>query len=156
MTTDRGRRASDGTVWQLIEQNDQKHEEGHKRLRGSVRELEDRVDQCDKLQVALEHRVTALETKPADVLKLSFSTPVVAFIVANVLTMAAGMWAVTYSLRSDVSVILAKQAAQETMQAERSAATQKAIDNTDRRLELYRIQIQELRDAVLDLKRSKP
>ena len=144
---------------------DERHDDGHQRLRQDLRDLDRRTDDALKIQQAHEHRLTVVEQTPPpspDILKLRFSPPVVVFIVTTFLAVAGGMWTSTYSLRNDVASIITRMAAREqidlaqaTLQTERSATMQKAIDSAERTLKLQQLQIQELTNAVLDLKRGR-
>jgi hypothetical protein len=159
------RRKGYGVLLQLVRDHHTHAEEGHYRLRTSHRDLEGRLSVIEAAHNEMALKLTRIEATPApvpDVLKLTFSPPVVVFIVSTFVAVAGGMWTSTYSLRNDVSNLVNQNmtrdkvdAAQATLQAERSAAMQKAIDSSERTLKLQQIQIQELTNAVLDLKRSR-
>lgn len=83
-----------GVVLQMVQQNDEKHEAGHQRLRNDYRELEDRL-------VALEDVVTRLKVKsdqPTDVSTLVMSTKQVVGVVIFCCGVSGGLWAMNYKL----------------------------------------------------------
>lgn len=159
------RRGGYAPLLQLVRDHHTQSEDGHRRLRLDWRELDGRLAILEGSYPEIATRLTRIESTPQpipDVLKLTFSPPVVAFIVSMFLAVAGGMWTSTYSLRNDVSSLITQNqardkvdTAQASLQGERAAAMQKAIDSAERTLKLQQIQIQELMNAVLDLKRSR-
>lgn len=153
------RRGGQAAVLQLVDAHRKDAEHGHRRLRDDWRGHEARLDSLEAFQQETEVHLVRLDNSPApDVSKLKFPLQTVVLIVS----ICFGMWATTYGLRSDVRDILTQMAAKkdndaikETLQNERAAALRAAIDGTEKQLKLQQIQIQELTNAVLDLKRSQ-
>lgn len=123
----------------LVEQNDEKHEDGHKRLRVDYRELDARITKLEASQAANETHFTKIDTTPTDVSQLHFTPQIVLLIVTTCLTVAGGMWASTYGLRSDVRDILTRMNNQATLdqmqirlQDERSSALKADIEEEKR------------------------
>lgn len=94
----------------MVEQNDQKNEDAHKRLRSDVRELEETVHEMHQALMALSSRVAVMAAEPPpDATSLRFPLPLVATIVAGFLSIGFGM----YQFRADVVARLEAQAASE-------------------------------------------
>ncbi len=123
-----------GALQQQIEQNDEKHEDAHKRIRLDIRELERRVDDGEREHRKLVEKVTRMESTPTDVMKLQFTSRTVAVIVAGALGLASAQWALNASLRSDVLRAIDGQS--------------KVIESMQRRQELQQFEIQRLSEAI--------
>lgn len=155
-----------GVLLQMVSQNDQKHDDAHKRLRVSFRELEDRIESnFEYLRdgfMANRARMDALEKQagmPVDVTKLVLTPRVVVAIVVASLTLAGGIWASTAGLRSDVRDILTRMEAQTAtyesvakLQEVQSNALKTAVDDMKRRQELQQYEIQQLKEVILGRK----
>ncbi len=107
-----------GVLLQLVEQNDEKHEDGHRRLRQDWRELERRVVTLESAQHAASLHFAKLDNTRVDVTALQFGTKTVIGIVAICLGLAAGQWAVVVSVSSLTSKVDAMQRRQELQQYE--------------------------------------
>lgn len=83
-----------GTLHQMVQQNHTDAEDGHKRLRGDVRDVEQRLLALERMQQTHTLQIA----KPTEVGNLRVPLPMVATIVAGFLMLGAGMWA----FRSDV------------------------------------------------------
>ena len=66
-----------GALLQMIQQNDDKHEDGHARLRGDYRSIEGRVVSLEAARVASDLRLASYIATPIDIGKINFTTPVV-------------------------------------------------------------------------------
>ncbi len=81
-----------GALQQVVEQNDDKNEEAHKRLRTDLREAEERLHTMDIRMRELEGKVTLLvAAPPPDVMTLRFPLPIVIGIAAGFLTIGGGI-----------------------------------------------------------------
>ncbi len=99
VTPDRRMAISNGALHQMVEQNDEKHEAGHERLRQDYRSLERRLTSTEESQSAMMRRLDKLELAPApELANLRVPLPMVATIVIGFLAIGAGMW----SFRSDM------------------------------------------------------
>jgi hypothetical protein len=141
---------------QMAEQHYEVLEAGHHRLRADFRDMERRLDTLDDAQAKMAVHVTQLDTKPIQATELHFTPAVVLTIVSLSLSIAGGMWASTYGLRSDVRDILTSMAASANMERvttklndERAQQTAKTIETIDKKLELQRLKIESLNDIVL-------
>jgi hypothetical protein len=109
--TDR-RRINYAGLLELLQHTDEKHDEAHKRLRESYRELDQRLDDGLRLLADKQHasntRLTEMATTPVDVTKLVLTPRIVASVVAIVLAISGAMWAQNAGLRSDVRDILTR------------------------------------------------
>ena len=131
----------------MLEQNDEKHEAGHGRLRRDLRELELQVDQgfqsLRDSHATLRQKIASMETTPVDAGKLVMTPRIVATVVAMSISVFGGIWASTYGLRSDVRDILTRMEYQTKTQDERADAQREAIKEIRNRLELYKIELQQ-------------
>ncbi len=88
-----------GALLQMMEQNDEKHEAGHERLRQDYRSLERRHTSAEDSLGSMQRRLDKLELAPPPELgNLRVPLPMVATIVFGFLAIGTGMW----SFRSDV------------------------------------------------------
>lgn len=148
---------------EMVQRNDEKHEEGHARLRGDLRSLESRIVSLETARAetgaqmrVLESTVKRMATDPTDVTRLKFSPSIVVSILVACLTVAGGMWGSTYGLRSDVRDILTQMAANKSLDAsnaklieERAAALNRTIDMIEKKQELQRLELQSLKETIL-------
>lgn len=134
---------------QMVQQNDEKHDEQHQRLRDEVRKLEARLDTLARSDAAHTLDIDRLDKRPTDVSKLLFTPQLVVAIVTIAMSIAGGMYASTYGLRSDVRDILTRADAQAKIQDERASTLRNSIDEMKRRVELQQFQIGELRDMIV-------
>ncbi len=91
---------SHGALLQMVEQNDDKHEHGHRRLRDDWRALERRVLGLENAAVGTSLHLVKLENSRVDVTSLQFGTKTVIAVVTICLALAAGQWAVVVSVSS--------------------------------------------------------
>lgn len=105
-----GRRDEDtptnGILYQIIQDNDRKHAEGHQRLRADILDMEARIARTEAAVAAAVNAITRIETKPVDAASLIFSTQSVIAIVIGVLSIVGGSWLVNWPARNDISAIL--------------------------------------------------
>lgn len=103
------------------------------------------------------------EVRSTDVMKLSFPLQFVFVIVSAFLTVAGGMWASTYGLRSDVRDILTRMEYQAKLDdrdakiaEERAEAQRESIKEIRNRLELYKIELQQqIKDSTAPPQRGR-
>lgn len=88
-----------GALLQMVEQNDEKHEAGHERLRHDFRSLERRLQSSEEGHAAMLRRLDSLEHAPPPELgNLRVPFPMLVTIVVGFLALGAGLW----SFRSDM------------------------------------------------------
>lgn len=139
---------------QMIQQNDAKAEDSHTRLRETMREHEGWLARLERTLNEQAAAITLINATPVEAAQLHFSPSVVLAIVTICLTVATGMWASTYGLRSDVRDILTKQDSATKLQDERSQNLHEAIEAVKRRQELQQIELQELKSGMASLTRA--
>jgi hypothetical protein len=94
-----------GALQQMVEQNDDKNEEAHKRLRGDLRTAEDKIYDYERRLAALAMQITRLEqAPPPDVSSLRFPLPIVVAVAAGFITIGAGI----YKAQADVQAFHAE------------------------------------------------
>ncbi len=141
VTGDRRVGISIGALHQMVEQNDEKAESGHERLRQDYRSLERRVETAEKQHVSLVEKVTRMELTPTDVTKLKFAPSTVVAIVTLALGMGAAQWRLNEGLKSELLTAITAQS--------------KVIEAMQRRQELQQYEIQRLSEAVIKIGGSK-
>ncbi len=147
---------SRGAVFQMIAQNDEKHDEGHARLRKDLRTVDERVEELETEHTKLASRVLKMESAPPEVAQLRFSPAIVVFIVTTAVSISGGIWASTAGLREHMISIDARLATQaETEKAnaklldERAATLRDAVAAIQRQQQLQAYEIQALKEAML-------
>jgi len=150
-------------IMQMIDQIDQKHEEGHKRLREDLRELIIQHDNLLNASQALRDRTIAnenllekLRETPPNVENVIMTPRVLVAIVVFTMTVVGGVWSSTYGLRSDVRDILTRMEAQKLavdsaakLQEVQATSLRTAVDDMKRRQELQQYEIQNLKEVIL-------
>lgn len=151
---------SNDALHQMVSQNHEMAEEGHGRLRGDYRDLARRVGLLETSHIDSALHIAKMESTPTEVTELRFTPTIVLSIVTVCLTIAGGMWASTYGLRSDVRDILTHMSAQvdleksnTKLQDERAIVLTKTIDTIDKKQELQRLKLEALTETVLKLQR---
>lgn len=146
----------DSAVWQAIDDLHTRAEEGHRRLRESLRELEDDLAAIRTAQLEDHNTVVVLSRTPIDLSKATLPPRLVVWTMGGVLTVALSFWASTSGLRSDVRDILTTQTAQveitrqvARLTDERNAALKDAIADVRRAYEEQRVQLETLTKMVL-------
>jgi len=136
----KGRRGSDAIWAQMLQQNDDKHEEAHRRLRADHRELESHVE-------ALKIKVTAVEAaldqlrndlhnvrnEPIDVGLIVFNPKMVFAIVGLVVSILGGTWFINQPIVSRLDRF-----------EERMSSQKDVIDGLTKAMEMRRLEIQTL------------
>ncbi len=147
---------SSAAIHAQIEQIDEKHEEGHSRLRSDIRDLAQRVEKLEESRSVYTRRLDKIEITPQEAAKLKFSPGVVLVIVTTLLSLAGGQWASTYGLRSDVRDILTRMAMQaevdkgkDKVLEERARIQSDAISELKRLQQLNQYEIQGLKEAIM-------
>jgi hypothetical protein len=135
-----------GVLLQMVQQNDDKHEAGHHRLRTDYRALEQRVVMLEAARVAGEMRFTKIESTPPDVTKLQFSPRTVVAIVGACVALAAGQWGLNTRLEGNVKAMIDQNS---RVQDERYASMQKTIDGLKNRMELSQIELNTFKENLL-------
>lgn len=127
---------------QRIEQLEASRDDSSRRLHLEIDDLRRRLDAWPQRDIAVEN--------------IRFPPRVVVGIVASVLTIALGMYASTYGLRSDVRDILTTMASQKELadrdrrDLDRQYETlSKAIDTIDKQQKLQALETQTLKEMVL-------
>jgi hypothetical protein len=115
-------------VVQMVEQIDEKHEDGHRRLRQDLRAIEARLILFEAQLTDLRTKVTRMEAAPLDVSNLRLSPSLVIAVIMTVITLVGGFWTI-----------------------------KDAIGDLKKGQELQRIQIESLAKTVISLQpRSAP
>lgn len=124
-----------GMLLQMLQDNDDKHEDAHKRIRADIRGLELEVDDIRKRAHEQSGTITTMRATKTDVTNLSFSPRTVVAIVCICAGLASGQWALNQTLRQDV--LKSVDSLKDT------------INELKRRQELQQYEIQGLKEEVL-------
>lgn len=127
--------------------------------------ISERLDRLEALvatyAAANDIRLTRMDTNPVDVEKIRFPPRVVMALVLGIMSVVGGMYASTYGLRSDVRNILTTmenqkrvEEIQQKLSDKQAESLNKAIDAIDKRQQLQQIEIQELKEMVLQARRQ--
>lgn len=134
-----------GVVLQMVSQNHEMAEAGHKRLRGDHEELEHRVDAMDAVLSTLRLRVEGIAAKPTDISTATIPAKLLIAILVGSLTIAGAIWR-TGDRVDDLSQKLAAESELRKIQAATFTAT---IEDVRKEMKLYEIKTDELKDAML-------
>ena len=146
------RREDDRTlILQMIQQNDDKHEDAHTRMRADQRALEAEMRALTQKTAALELTVTqslltlkAATEGPVDVGKIMFNPKMVLGIVGLVASIVTGNWLTNQPIREQL-----------VRQEERWQAVQTSVDDLKRQMEMRRLEIQAVSNDLQQIKRTK-
>lgn len=150
-----------GPALQFVRDVDDKHDASHERLRDDHRGLENRVIVLEASHAEMVQQFSQVERRTGDVSQLKLSPAMVATIVAASISIAGGVWATNYSLRSDVRDILTRMEAQADsakadtkLQDERAANITRAISELKATATMQDLKISNLRELVLSNQRK--
>lgn len=148
-------------VFQLVRQTDEKHTEGHHRLRADWRDHDERLTKLEATLSELGFKVQMLATATPDISKMTLSPGIVVSIVMAIMGIVGGQLASTWGMRSDIRDINTKlnlraqeDVSLQKLQEERANALRNATDAIGKKQELLQIKFDELRDQVLGQQRK--
>lgn len=140
---------------QMIQQNDEKHDEAHRRLRQDLDRLEEQVNKgFNSLREGFltnSSRIETVANTPIDATKLVLNTKVVVALLVMVLGIAAAVW----TIRSGMDRLSDRMEATAKLQDVQSGALKTAVDEMRRRQELQQYELQSLKEAILAMKAGK-
>lgn len=131
-------------LFKMLEQTDQKSEEGHHRLREDLRALEARIGHIESCQSEVRTKLTKLEA-PQDLTKSVIPTKLwLAMLMLAIMIVGAA-----YSVKSDVRDIATQQTAQTKLDDSRSDTLRDSVAELKRMQEMQRVQLESLTKTVL-------
>jgi len=136
--------ARESAVFQLVRANHEQAEQGHKRLREDYRDHEDRILKAEAILSEHVFAIKALQTATPDLSRMTLSPGVVVAIVVAVVSIISGQLASTWGLRSDIN-----------LQGERAIATRGVVDEIKKKQDLQQLEIQSLRETILNQRRLR-
>jgi len=149
-------------VFQLVRANHEQAEQGHKRLREDYRDHEERLIKLESIQSEHNFAIKALQTASPDLSRMTLSPGMVIGIVTAIVSIVGGQVASTWGLRSDIRDInthLSEQAKTDIntqrLQDERASALKSAVESIGKKQELQQLEIQSLRETILNQRRSQ-
>ena len=129
-----------GVVLQMVQQNDEKHEKGHARLRDDWRDHEARLERMEASLRKLESTAISLgdsQAAPIDIGKIVFAPKMVLAIVALVVSILGGTWFINQPIVSRLDRF-----------EERMSSTKEVIDGLTKAMEMRRLEIQSLSNSL--------
>jgi len=152
----------ESAVFQLVRSHHEQAEQGHKRLRDDYRDHEERLTKLEVLTADHAFKITALATASPDLSRMTLSPGIVIGIVTAIVSIVGGQVASTWGLRSDIRDINTHMNAQADMdknekalQSERAVALRNAVDEVKKKQDLQQLEIQSLRETILNQRRSR-
>jgi len=133
-----------GVVLQMVQQNDEKHEAGHTRLRLDYRELERRVMSLERAYTDQALSFTRMETAakaPVDVMRIGLSLKLALSIIGSVVVVVLGAWSSAAWVKSDIQALRGEFALETRLNDERNQSMIKSIEELRKRQELTEIEI---------------
>ncbi len=140
-----------GVVLQMVQQNDEKHEAGHTRLRLDQREMERRVMALERAYTDYALDFARLKTKseaPIDGTEIRLSTKQWAAVTIAILGMAGAAWSSAAWVKSDITVLRTDMIVSTKLQEERAGTTKTALDKLDAKSTLQQMKIDEITTAL--------
>lgn len=151
-----------GVVLQMVQQNDDKHEKGHGRLRDDYREMEKRVMALERAatdtlldfartKADIEAKAKSDDEKAkagVDIVRIRMSLPLVATICIAVVAVAGAAWSSAAWVKSDISQIRSEMTVSTKLQEERAGTTKTALDKLDAKSTLQQMKIDEITTAL--------
>lgn len=157
-----GRRGSDSAWAQMLQQNDEKHEDAHRRLRGDHRELDAKYEAVKLRMAALEGAIEQLKsalhdarTAPIDVGLIVFNPKMVVAVVCLAVSIVGANWLSNQPIRDGLTVLQTQMTANTRIEDERAKNTKDAIDALTKAMEMRRLEIQQVGNSVQQLQRGK-
>jgi hypothetical protein len=135
-----------GVLLQMIQQNDDKHEAGHHRLRTDWRTLEQRVASLEMASRAAELRVSKIENTPAEITKIQWTWRPVITVGMICFGLGAGQFWLNSRLEGNVKALIDQNS---KTQDERYVSMQKTIDSLKNRVELSQIELTSFKENLL-------
>jgi len=140
----------------LVKDLDGKHVDGHNRLRSEVEERERRLIEVERQCTAHNEQLQNIGRRTTDVSALRFTPSMVGAFVLVCASIVGGFYGSTWGIRDDVRDIkttIIDQAelrkAETKLQDERANAIHEQLTASDKRFELLRLEVQQLREQVL-------
>jgi len=140
----------ESAVFQLVRANHEQAEQGHKRLREDYRDHEERLIKLESIQSEHNFAIKALQTASPDLSRMTLSPGMVIGIVTAIVSIVGGQVASTWGLRSDIRDINTQR-----LQDERASALKAAEESIGKKQELQQLEIQSLRETILNQRRSQ-
>ena len=152
---------SSGALQQMIEQVDDKHQDGHTRLRRDFLAMAERVQAGEDVMQSHALRLQAIEQSsqsPTDISRLRFDWRTVVAIVAACVALWGSTYGSTYGMRTDLTEIKASvmaavksQESNQKLQDERYATLKDSLQAMQRLVQLQQYEVQRLNETIARL-----
>lgn len=155
------RRRGDTALLQMVQQNDDKHEEAHKRLRLDHRALQEDFDRVHDKVTTLETKIETLikelaasRTAPIDIGLIVFNPKMVVAIVCLAVSIVGANWLSNQPIRDGLTVLREQVSGNTRIEDERARVSKDAIDALTKAMEMRRLEIQQVGNSVQQLQRG--
>ena len=132
-------------MFQLVRANHDQAEAGHKRLREDYRDHEDRLLKAEAVLSEHTFKLQSLASASPDLSKTKLSAGTALMLLVAVAGIIAGQVTTTWGVKSDMRDITTQLNLLQKIQDERSAVQNAKSDSIDKKQELLRIQVDDLR-----------
>jgi hypothetical protein len=145
----------------MLQQNDDKHEDAHRRLRTDIRigeaerdALTLRVQALEAMLAQTRQIVTDNKEQPIDIGKIVFDPKMVVAIVGLAVAIVGGNWFINQPIRDGLTVLQGQVSGNTKLEDERAKVFKEAVDGLTRQMEMRRLEIQQVSNSVQQLQRS--
>lgn len=136
-----------GVLLQMVQDNDDKHEAAHHRLRTDWRGLEQRVVLLEAARLAGEIRITKIEATPPEVAKLQWTWRPVIAVAGMCFALGAGQLWLNTRLEGNVKAMIEQNG---KVQDERYASMLRMIGEVKAKQEMLDVKTNTLREMVIE------
>lgn len=157
-TSDRRDGPSTSLLREMLQQADDKHEEGHKRLRDTLRALDSEHQAVKAKLAAMELLLTQqtmvvknLTDAPIDVGKIVFNPRMVVAVVGLAISIVAGNWFVSHPVSEKVDTIETKLDVNTKLEEERYKTIASAVESLSKEMVLRRMENAEMSKTLIAL-----
>lgn len=142
-----------GALLQMVQQNDEKHDKCHGRLRDDFRDMESRLNALEGTQSAMsvrlsqtDARINQIGERRTDAGDLSYSSKTMIGIVSICVALAAGQWKLNSALEASVKAAIQENS---KIQDERYQSTREWQAKSDREQQMQKYELQALKEMVI-------
>lgn len=129
----------------MLQQNDEKHEAAHARIRADVRQNEEDTRKLRSDFETLSHKFDRVDGRPVDIATVVMSTKQVSVVVAACCGIAASFWII----RSDVHDLGAQITTEAATRKEQTEAFKLTLEDVKRELKLYELKADGIEKSLI-------
>lgn len=133
---------------QMVADNDDKHEEAHKRLRVDVRELQERADSADRVIDNLRREVGIMKASKPDASELRFPLPWVISLFVGFAGVVWSIYTMNGNLKDAISGLQQEFKTSQQVQGQQLDNLKETIQRLDRQQQLQYAEFQTFRQEM--------